>query len=100
MRPVKRLRKSTNQAHTTSALVIGSATLLTSCAQPAPGYREDPGACSVISDPNIVRQLGDEALQFPATADVTHTHTQRSSKCEWTSNHPPGWTPRPTRRSR
>ncbi|MEV4729030.1 hypothetical protein [Saccharopolyspora sp. NPDC049426] len=39
----------------------------------------------------MVTQLGEEALQFPPTADVSHTDSQQSSKCEWESNHPPGW---------
>lgn len=75
----------------TISLTVGTLMMVASCAQPVKGFREDPGACSVVSDPSVVKQLGEEAFDVPATADVSHTDSQQSSKCEWTSIHPPGW---------
>lgn len=62
-----------------------------SCAQPVQGYRNDPGACSVLSDASIVEQLGPEAVAMPNTADAGGGDDRRWSRCEWESFHPPRW---------
>ncbi|MCI2419496.1 hypothetical protein MOQ72_18800 [Saccharopolyspora sp. K220] len=72
-------------------LFAGMAVLLASCSPPAKGYREDPGACSLLPEHSIVEQLGPEAVQFPNTAKTGDTDTTRSSTCEWESFHPPRW---------
>ncbi|GAA4884755.1 hypothetical protein [Saccharopolyspora cebuensis] len=73
------------------ALWVGLLVATASCSQPESGYREDPGACSVVSERSIVEQLGQEAVQFPNTAETNDTDTTRSSKCEWESFHSPNW---------
>ncbi|MBB5159068.1 hypothetical protein [Saccharopolyspora phatthalungensis] len=72
-------------------LFAGMTVFLASCSQPAKGYREDPGACSLLPEHIIVEQLGPEAVQFPNTAKTGDTDTTRSSTCEWESFHPPRW---------
>ena len=93
---VAALNRSGRIAHRTrvlrlGALLVGAAASVAACSQPVAGYREDPGACTVVSDRSIAQQLGPEAVVGPNTAKVSHTDSQSSSKCEWESFHPPGW---------
>lgn len=62
-----------------------------SCAQPVQGYRNDPGACSVLSDASIVEQLGPEAVAKPNPPDGGGADDGQWSRCEWESFHPPRW---------
>lgn len=73
-------------------LCWGMTVVIVSCSQPAAkGYYYLPGACSVVQEPSIVKQLGPEAVDFPNTAKVEYMDTLRSGKCEWESFHPPNW---------
>ncbi|MBE9376525.1 hypothetical protein IQ251_18905 [Saccharopolyspora sp. HNM0983] len=72
-------------------LCLGLVVVASGCAPPAQGYRDEPGACSVLSDASVVEQLGPEAVDIPNTADVEDGDESRSSTCEWESLHPPHW---------